>query len=86
MPALNYLGPLVADLYRPAPPGLPRLEVALESKRHEFEMSRHEFAKLIGMQPSNYYEFLKGKRMLPITAVRKAYRIGISADVLLLNS
>lgn len=40
-------------------------------------------AKKLGLQRSHYSEFVNGKRNLPVAALRKAFELGVPANVLL---
>jgi antitoxin component HigA of HigAB toxin-antitoxin module len=55
----------------------------MEFRRDQYGLTQKEFASIIGMSVSHYNEFIHGKRNLPLNARTKAYRIGISADILL---
>lgn len=59
---------------------------ALEFRRDQYGLSRHDFAVLINMLPSHYSEVINGLRDLPIKSVKRAYAIGVPADVLLAPS
>ena len=56
---------------------------ALEFRRDQYGLDRLQFAVLLGIQPSHYSEVVTGKRDLPITATKRAYAIGVPAEVLL---
>ena len=58
---------------------------ALEFRRDQYGLTQAEFGALLGMGASHYSEVLKGKRRLPIGAVKRAYAIGVPADALLQN-
>ena len=56
---------------------------ALEFRRDQYGLKRTEFAAVLGMTPGHYSEVISGKRSLPINATKRAYAIGVPADVLL---
>jgi hypothetical protein len=45
-------------------------------------LNQGEVAILLGMHKSHYSEFMKGKRELPVYALRRAYALGVPADAL----
>jgi antitoxin component HigA of HigAB toxin-antitoxin module len=55
----------------------------LEFRRDQYGLTQKEFALIIGMSVSHYNEFIHGKHNLPLNARIKAYKIGVSADILL---
>ena len=56
---------------------------ALEFRRDQYQLTRTEFAALLGLSMNHYGEILNGKREIAKTAMRRAYAIGVPADVLL---
>lgn len=56
---------------------------ALEFRRDQYGLTKSEFAALLGLALSHYGEILSGKRGIGKTAMRRAYAIGVPADVLL---
>lgn len=56
---------------------------ALAFRRDQYGLTQGEFAKVLGMQVSHYSEVENGLRPLPIKAARRAYRVGVPAEVLL---
>ena len=56
---------------------------ALEFRRDQYEITQKQFAAILGLQNSHYCEVINGKRRLLIGAVKRAYAIGIPADILL---
>ena len=56
---------------------------SLEFRRDQYGLTRSEFAALLGLGLSHYGEILSGKRGIGKTAMRRAYAIGVPADVLL---
>jgi len=59
------------------------LSDALEFRRDQYDLTRAEFSALLGLSASHYSEVINGHRRLPITATKRAYAIGVSADALL---
>lgn len=64
-------------------PSSVRLPDALESCRNRYGLKMSEFTALLGLQRSHMSEIMAGKRALPINATRRAYALGVPADVLL---
>lgn len=62
------------------------LAESLEFRRDQYGLSRGEFAALLGLQRSHYSEIVNGKRGMPLGAIKRAYAIGVPADVLLSNN
>lgn len=56
---------------------------ALEFRRDQYMLTKGEFAQILGLQKSHYSEIVLGKRRLPITATKRAFAIGVPAEVLL---
>ncbi len=56
---------------------------ALEFRRDQYVLTQSAFAKILGLQKSHYSEIIHGKRSLPIKAARRAFAVGVPADVLL---
>ena len=56
---------------------------ALEFRREAYGLTATEFARVLGMGKSHYSEVVNGKRPLPIKALRRAYRVGVPAEILL---
>ena len=56
---------------------------ALEFRRDQYGLTKGEFAAILGLQKSHYSEIVLGKRRLPITATKRAFAIGVPAEVLL---
>lgn len=56
---------------------------ALEFRREQYGLSKHEFASILGLALSHYGEILGGNRRLPLKATKRAFAIGVPADVLL---
>ena len=56
---------------------------AVEFRRSQCDLTQRDFAELLGLTPGNYGEILAGRRRLPINATKRAYAIGVPADVLL---
>ena len=64
---------------------LPTIIGALEFRREQYGWTNSKFAKKIGMSRSHFSEVMNGKRRLPLNARIKAYKLGVSAEVLLQN-
>jgi transcriptional regulator with XRE-family HTH domain len=62
---------------------LPSVKVAVEFRREQYGWTQAKMALKLGMQKSHYSEFIKGKRKLPFSAIKKAYKLGVPAQVLL---
>lgn len=56
---------------------------ALEFRRDAYELSRAEFAAILGLTLARYGEILNGRRDMPKGAMRRAYAIGVPAGALL---
>ena len=56
---------------------------ALEFRRDQYGLTRTEFAALLGLGLNHYGEIINGKRGIGKTAMRRAYAIGVPAEVLL---
>jgi antitoxin component HigA of HigAB toxin-antitoxin module len=56
---------------------------ALEFRREQYGLTRTEFAAVLGLARSHYNEVVNGKRQLSIKAVKRAFAVGVSVDVLL---
>jgi antitoxin component HigA of HigAB toxin-antitoxin module len=56
---------------------------ALEFRRDQYGLSRTEFAALLGLGLGHYGEILNRKRGIGKLAMRRAYAIGVPAEVLL---
>jgi len=59
------------------------LAEALEFRREAYDLSRSEFAAILGLALGHYGEILSGKRDIPKGAMRRAYAIGVPAGALL---
>lgn len=59
------------------------LAVALEFRREAYELSKSEFAAILGLSLAHYGEILNGRRDIPKGAMRRAYAIGVPAGALL---
>ena len=61
-----------------------KLVDALEFRREQYDLTKRDFAFLLGLTSGNYIAILKGvRKRLPIDATKRAYAIGVPADVLL---
>ena len=56
---------------------------ALEFRRDQYGLTQAEFAAILGLGKGHYSEVVRGKRRLPLNATRRAFAIGVPADVLL---
>jgi len=56
---------------------------ALEFRREQYGLTCYEFAAVLGITKSHYSEIRAGKRTLPLKAVKRAFRVGVPAEVLL---
>lgn len=56
---------------------------ALEFRRDAYQLTKTEFAGILGLSLAHYGEVLSLKRTLSIKATRRAYAIGVPANVLL---
>lgn len=56
---------------------------ALEFRRDQYGLSAKEFGMLINLSSSHYSEVIHGLRDLPIKSVKRAFAIGVPAEVLL---
>ena len=56
---------------------------ALEFRRDQYGLTRSQFAALLGLGLNHYGEIISGKRGIGKTAMRRAYAIGVPAEVLL---
>lgn len=60
-----------------------RIADALEFRRDQYGLTQREFAAILGLQNSHYSEIISGKRRLTLGATKRAFAIGIPANVLL---
>lgn len=60
-----------------------KLVDAIEFRREQYGWNKSKMAAMLDMTKPNYSDFIAGRRGLPINSVRKAYAIGIPADILL---
>jgi transcriptional regulator with XRE-family HTH domain len=58
------------------------LRDSIDFLRERQMLNQGEVAILLGMQKSHYSEFMRGKRELPVSALRRAYALGVPADAL----
>lgn len=56
---------------------------ALEFRRDQYGLTQSEFAAILGLQKGHYSEIVSGKRRLPLDATKRAFAIGVPAEVLL---
>lgn len=60
------------------------LQQALEAKRIELGLSMRSFAAVLGMDPSNYGRLIAREQLeMPMRAAKRAYALGVHADLLL---
>lgn len=59
------------------------LAEALEFRRDAYELSKTQFAAILGLSLNHYGEILNGRRDIPKGAMRRAYAIGVPAGALL---
>jgi len=74
---------LTREANRKAGKQLPQIGAALEYRRDAYGLSATEFAGILGMLKSHYSEVVNGRRQLPFNATRRAFAIGVPADILL---
>lgn len=60
-----------------------RVADALEFRRDQYGLTQREFAAILGLQSSHYSEIINGKRRLTLGATKRAFAIGVPANVLL---
>lgn len=65
---------------------LPSIVGAIEFRREQYGLGASEWAVLLGMARSHYWEFVKGKRWFPRSAAVRAFKLGVPAEVLLQES
>ncbi len=56
---------------------------AIRFRIEQYGWPDYRFAEAIGMQRSHFSEMMKGKRRMPLNAIRKAVELGVPAKVLL---
>lgn len=56
---------------------------ALEFRRDQYGLTQSEFAAILGLQNGHYSEIVAGTRRLPFGATKRAFAIGVPAEVLL---
>ena len=56
---------------------------ALEFRRDQYGLTKAEWAAVLGLGLPHYGEVLNGKRALPISAAKRAFAVGVPAEVLL---
>lgn len=56
---------------------------ALEFRREQYGLTQSEFAAILGLQNGHYSEIVSGKRRLPLGATKRAFALGVPAEVLL---
>lgn len=63
-------------------PQIPSIIEATESRREHFGLTVADWAKVLGLRSSHYYEFIRGNRELPKPAMARAYHFGVPAECL----
>lgn len=61
----------------------PSTVTAIEFRRTQYELSKAQMAKILGITGAHYTEFVQGKRGLGTNAMRRAYAIGVPPNALL---
>lgn len=56
---------------------------ALDFRRDQYGLTWAEFGAILGISASQMSYFKTGRRRLPLNAMKRAYAIGVPADVLL---
>lgn len=56
---------------------------ALEFRREQYGLTKNEWAAVLGISASHYSEFTNGKRSLPLSATKRAFAVGVPAELLL---
>lgn len=56
---------------------------ALEFRRDQYSLTKGEFASLLGLSAARYSDILAGRVSLGLVATKRAYAIGVPAEVLL---
>lgn len=62
------------------------LAQALEAKRHELGLTQVEFGAALGISQQQYNNIKSGRRAMCAPAIKRAYALGVGADVLLGNA
>lgn len=62
---------------------LPSVADALAFRADQMGWNQTEMAKQLGLGRSQYSEIVNGKRVLPMSATKKAFAMGVPANVLL---
>ncbi len=62
---------------------LPSPIEAIRFRIEQYGWTDSKYAKEIGMSRSHFSEVMKGKRRMPVKAIRKAIALGTPAEVLL---
>lgn len=74
---------LEAELAKPGDEFMPTVLAAVEFRREQYGLTCVQWAKLLGMPKTNYSDFLHGRREFPPSAMPRACRLGVPAEVLL---
>ncbi len=55
---------------------------ALEFRRDQYGLSQSEWAYILGLSPSHYNDFIKGRRGLSLQVAAKAFEYGVPAEAI----
>lgn len=75
-----YVAELMARSLRPFDG--PSVVGAVEFRRDQFGLNDSEWAQVLGMAKQHYSDFKAGRRSLPITAMVRAFALGVPAECL----
>lgn len=59
---------------------IPTIIEAVEFRREQYGLNQRQMALVLGMGPSHYNEFIKGKRELPKHSMAQAFAFGVPAE------
>lgn len=62
---------------------LPTIREALEFRREAYGWTQAKMASALGLHGSHYSEIIRGRRRLPVNAMKAAFEIGVPPEVLL---
>ena len=63
---------------------MPSIIEAVEFRRQQYGLTKRDWAKVIGLQPSHFTEFTQGKRNLTLKQAAKCFQYGVPAESLFL--
>ena len=63
---------------------VPSIIEAVEFRRQQYGLTKRDWAKVIGLQPSHFTEFTQGKRNLTLKQAAKCFQYGVPAESLFL--